>query len=52
MLSNRREMSSNALRLGAIVTSNGFSTASLDLNNKQKEKGEKQQHKKVMEEED
>ena len=43
---------SNALRLGAKVTSNGFSTASLDLKKKQKEKEEKKQHKKVMEKED
>ena len=38
--------------VGAIVTSNGFSTASLDLKKKQKEKEEKKQHKKVMEKED
>ena len=49
---HRKELSSNALRLGAMVTSNGFSTASLVLKNKQKERGEKKQHKKVMEEED
>ena len=45
-------MSSNALRFGAIETSYGFSTASLDLKKKQKEKGEEKQHKKVMEGED
>ena len=52
MLSNRRELLSNALSLGAKVTGNGFSTASGDLNDKQKEKTEKEQHNKVIEEED
>ena len=45
-----KRVSSNASRLGALVTSHGFSTASLDLKIKQKEKEEKKQYKKVMQE--
>ena len=47
-----KELSSTSLRLGAMVTSNDFFTASLDLERKQKEKEEKKQHKKTMEADD